>query len=998
MSYSKIIRNYLQTVEAAHTHTGKLIVFSELLKSVFGVSSYEIVPNVEQYIKTGGLIVLKGRMDMRLGQTIIEFKIDLARELDTAIEEIERYTAILRENGQKVAECIVTDGKKFKAFTMRDGAKEVRTINFAKVTPGQAIMFLDTYLFSGRKVPTADDLNMRFGPGSPIYEEVIAELSVLFKTLKDPVKFSLWSKNMQLVYGTEPPEEAFISQTYLMMLVRLLLARHIVNGKPRALEALNGKLFDRQGIKIIEEDFFSWILTPLFWSQFKPSVDAISDALDTYDFSAVDEDIFKEIYQEIIKRGERHRIGEYYTPEWLAELTLNEAIAAIDPKGERKSYSFLDPACGSGTFLTNAIVFLKKKRCSLKKILDNVMGIDLNPLAVTIARANYLLALGNLIEKRKQSIFIPIYMADSIKLPKVRKELIYGVSILAIDVDEKTQLNLPLEIAKDENKLKKVLRIFADILLEYRKKRISFNQALKVFGKSFPSDEKTVSIVKNTLGTIMKLIDNDRDSIWVFIMRNIYAPLRLSEKKFDIVIGNPPWVSLRYIENTHYQVFLKKTVFKYGLLTRKETDLFTQMDTSTVFYVKTADTYLSEKGVLAFVMPRSVLTGAKQHENFKKQRKPIMKLVKILDTEKVSPLFNVDSCSLIAIPGKTTVYPVPSVLIVGTLPEKNMRLKKAIKNLALKEAKYSPPTVEGKRSPYHDRMLNGAGIYPRTLWFIEFVPGKFGLNLARPSVKSLVLPNAKEPWNKAIIDGKVEKEFIHATVLSKYLLPFKTEFLPIVLPIAKRQTSWRMMTSEDLRRDGKFKMAEWLDNAQRVWETNATEKNLRSYPNAMAYVNYNNKLMRQRLDHRYYVVYTAGGTHIAAVVVDTNKLPDFRVGKVRISPTGFVPDVKTFHFSTNDSKEAHYLVAILNSSVLDEKIKPHQTRGKFGPRDIHRRPFEFFIPEFNRNSKLHKKIAAYGKKAVKEAVDLPKKTRLKTKAAIPSMKKIDKLVQKLMKQ
>lgn len=39
-----------------------------------------------------------------------------------------------------------------------------------------------------------------------------------------------------------------------------------------------------------------------------------------------EEDLFKEIYQEIVKRSERHRVGEYYTPEWLAELTLKEAL------------------------------------------------------------------------------------------------------------------------------------------------------------------------------------------------------------------------------------------------------------------------------------------------------------------------------------------------------------------------------------------------------------------------------------------------------------------------------------------------------------------------------------------------------------------------------------------------------------------------------------------------------------------------------------------------
>ena len=104
-------------------------------------------------------------MDLRLGQTIMEFKIDLSKELDTAIEEIERYTSILRKNGQKVAECIITYGLKFEVFTVNGKAEKVREINFEIATSDQAIMFLDTFLFVGRKVPTADDLNMRFGPG-----------------------------------------------------------------------------------------------------------------------------------------------------------------------------------------------------------------------------------------------------------------------------------------------------------------------------------------------------------------------------------------------------------------------------------------------------------------------------------------------------------------------------------------------------------------------------------------------------------------------------------------------------------------------------------------------------------------------------------------------------------------------------------------------------------------------------------------------------------------
>jgi len=997
MSYTDRLKDYLQAAERAHTHTGKLITFSELLKSVFGVTSYEIVPDVEKYVKAGGLMVLKGRMDMRLGQTIIEFKVDLAKELRTAIEEIERYTAILRKNGQKIAECIVTDGLEFKVYTVREKAKEVRAINFEKVTSEQAVMFLDTFLFVGRKVPTADDLNMRFGPGSPIYEEIVGELATLFQATKDPTKFELWSKNMQLVYGSTPPEEAFVSQTYLMILVRLLLAEHLTKGgSPPARDALNGRLFDSQGINIIEDDFFSWVLNPLFWPQVEQLLGTLTDAFDSYDLEAVDEDIFKEIYQEIVKRGERHRIGEYYTPEWLAELTLKEAVFAVDAKHERKCYSVLDPACGSGTFLTNAVAALRKNGCSLEEILDNIYGMDLNPLAVAIARANYLLSLGKLIEKKEGTVFIPVFMADSIRLPTLRKELLHGVDVLAIDVDKGLQLDLPLEVALEDSRLKEVLTIFAEILTEYRAKRLEHNQALKAFKSRCKASKATKEILEKSLSTILDLVDVDKDSVWVFMMRNIYAPLRMKEKRFDLVIGNPPWVSFKFVENTVYKAFIKDTVFEYKLLDKTQTDLFTHLDTSTAFYAKAADIYLSNNGVLAFVMPRSVLTAAKQHEAFKKQWKPPMTIVKILDLEKVNPLFNVDACSIIAKKGGATNYPVEAVIWSGTLPEKNLRLNKAVKYLARVNSEYSPPVKLAELSAYHSKILEGACIVPRTLWFVTFVSGTFGLNPNAPSIASLVLPDAKEPWRSVTLKGEVENEFIFLTVTGKYLVPFKLQFLPVVLPIKKGPREFKILSSADLRKEGKLKMANWLDEARDAWKNNATSTSLKNFPEPMDYVNYHNKLILQKQNIDYFVVYTGSGTHIAAAVVDAEKIPKVQVGSVRISPSGFVADYKTYWFGTMDEEEAYYLASILNSEVLDQMIKPHQSRGKFGPRDIGRLPFEFNIPQFDSDNGLHKQIAALGLKAAKEAANLPKTSRLKMKAMISSMKEIDCLVFKLL--
>lgn len=483
----------------------------------------------------------------------------------------------------------------------------------------------------------------------------------------------------------------------------------------------------------------------------------------------------------------------------------------------------------------------------------------------------------------------------------------------------------------------------------------------------------------------MDLVDADRDSVWVFMMRNIYAPLRLKEKHFDLVVGNPPWISFKFIENPEYKRFIKNEVFKYKLLTSKQTALFTHLDTSTVFYSKTADIYLSASGILVFVMPRSVLTGAKQHEAFKKQQNPRMTILKIIDTEKVNPLFNVDACAIIAKKEGLTKYPVEVDVLSGDLPEKNLRFKIASKHISIEKSTYSPVEKEENYSPYHSNVLEGASIVPRTFWFIQFAPGAFGLNPDAPSVESLILPDAKEPWKHTVLKGEVEREFIFASVTGKYLLPFKPQLLPIVMPVSKINGKFKLLSSQDLRREGKLKIADWLDSAESAWKANATETSFKNFPKAMDRVNYHNGLTIQN-HKRFYVIYTGSGSNIASAVVDTESIKPIKIGNAEIKINGFVADYKTYWFATTDRQEANYLATVLNSNTLDKMIKPHQSRGKFGPRDICRLPFEFCIPQFDKDNEIHKQIAALGLEAAKAAMKLPKKSRSNIKNALPQMK------------
>ena len=60
-------------------------------------------------------------------------------------------------------------------------------------------------------------------------------------------------------------------------------------------------------------------------------------------------DVAAILYETIIPPDERRQLGEYYTPNWLARSIVRELVT------EPLNQHVLDPACGSGTFVAEAI-------------------------------------------------------------------------------------------------------------------------------------------------------------------------------------------------------------------------------------------------------------------------------------------------------------------------------------------------------------------------------------------------------------------------------------------------------------------------------------------------------------------------------------------------------------------------------------------------------------------------------------------------------------------
>jgi type I restriction enzyme M protein len=115
----------------------------------------------------------------------------------------------------------------------------------------------------------------------------------------------------------------------------------------------------------------------------------VLNKLNEMDFNvAKDRHAFGELYESILKGLQSAgKSGEFYTPRAITSFITE----MINPQlGEK----ILDPACGTGGYLTNAIEHLKTQANSVedrKSIAENVVGWEYKPLPYLLATTNLIL-------------------------------------------------------------------------------------------------------------------------------------------------------------------------------------------------------------------------------------------------------------------------------------------------------------------------------------------------------------------------------------------------------------------------------------------------------------------------------------------------------------------------------------------------------------------------------------------------------------------------------
>ncbi|MGH9454989.1 MAG: N-6 DNA methylase, partial [Terriglobia bacterium] len=639
----------------------------------------------------------RGRVDALYGNLVIEFKRSLSKSLEDAKEQLARYLGILLsspEDRQRPLIALATDGIQFVAYaprfpveTAKLGPEDISLVEIERgslesMTPEAAYYWLDRYFTrqTGPITPKTKQIVEDFGPASGSFIHAMNVLNGLWKSVardsESQVFYDSWQKYLRITYGGPvAEEELFLRHTYLATLAKLMVWVRLTgsteppnNGELRSV--LNGHYFSQRGIQnFLEEDFFAWVARDAAWPQALIMSRRLLLQLATYNLAELSEDVLKGLYERLVDPKDRHDLGEYYTPDWLAAKVVRECLE------EKPDASVLDPACGSGTFLYQAILFkrdaLGDSAKTLKHIEANVCGMDIHPLAVIVAKTTYLLALGKLVAGRKKALRIPVYLADSIKPP----DRYFAGFRAALNGDT---VNFPEDLALDAELYDPGVELcsqYADATADAAlPSEPEFRNYLGRNQPALAAGAVWVQALYELFKVLRNKIKDRKDTIWAFVLKNVFKPILLKDR-FEVLVGNPPWLSYRYVEKGEYQEFLKAEITKhYGLLTGRP-ELLTHMELGTLFFVRSADFYLHDGGRIAFVLPKSIFV-ADQHHAFRQGNHAAgLRLTQAWDLEGVRPLFNVPAAVAFGEKGTAqSEWPSPGRILSGELSGKNVPL------------------------------------------------------------------------------------------------------------------------------------------------------------------------------------------------------------------------------------------------------------------------------------------------------------------------------------
>jgi methylase of polypeptide subunit release factors len=921
------------------------------------------------------------------------------------------------------------------------------------------------YLRGLSRLPlTAENLAQKFGSQSELAQRAVsAFINSLrhWSNERSQTFFDEWKRLFGIVYGEkfaggyqEKEREAFLKlykvdsetnfqellfslHTYFAFLMKLIAAEilslretsfsssfsshlvHIPNDDQlkRELEDIeNGGIYARKGItNFLEGDFFCWYLSAFDSPELKDAIREIARGLSEFEpaTSILDpdamHDLLKKLYQHLVPKDIRHQLGEYYTPDWLAELLLDEV--GYDGNTLKK---LLDPACGSGTFLVLAIQRAiqhgreKEKIPDIeiaKRIITNIWGFDLNPLAVIAARTNYLFVLGDLVNEildKGGKIEIPIYLCDSILTPtRTEKNLFSEFLEVSTSVG---RFQIPAVWVKESY----MLRQAAPLIEEMVKNRYSVDEAMMRLEKEGLVFSHNKEIVENFYQQILKLEKEKKNGIWARFLKNAFAPMIAG--KFDFVVGNPPWIRWDYLSQEYRNATLK--LWKdYGLFSLKGFQARLgggKKDFSMLFVYASADYYLKDGAKLGFLITQEVFKSKGAGEGFRRFQLGEGKYLKVLkahDLVSIQPFEGATNktAAIILKKGEKTQYPVPYIVWTKKKGVGKIATDKLLGEVLpfLQRKKYFAKPIDLKFGAWQtqpigaEKLANieGKNYYKAILGANPNPYGVFWLEVKKVlSDGSIIIRNLAEKGKQKIpiFDKgvRIESGLVYPAIRGRDIQRWGIK--PEIYMLVVQNPTTRRGYSEEFIKDKYSRTYGYLTKFKEILLQRPLYKKYYEQTKAPFYSQFN---ISKETFARYKVVWKRMTNDLIATVVSQLKTPFGYKTIIPLETTTFIP--------TDNESEAHYLCAIINSKPVRDFIKSFSSAGRgFGTPSVME---HVAIPKFDPENPLHQKLAEISKKchalqAQIYQLEKDKKNNKKAKELKNKLAKLEKENDRLVKE
>ncbi|WP_339541181.1 N-6 DNA methylase [Pseudomonas sp. RA_5y_Pfl1_P24] len=619
-----------------------------------------------------------------------------------ARSQAEEYAVLISAEEGRVLEeyvLVIWDGLHINFGRFEGGAPHWdRVIDFDINAANCLLAFLER---DGRPLVHPQLLQTLVGPDSdygvsliPALYESVCRAESISRTSKTNMLFTEWRRLFSQVVGFQPanmkallarqeishdqPYEEnpaaylFALNTYIAIIAKVVTACTLPSPSQNVLDSSvpvfdrlrvieTGELFEHSGIlNMLSGDFFDWYLDDCAWPRFSSSLEALLGALAGVDFTIAKKnpnttrDLFKGIYERFIPREVRHALGEFYTPDWLAEHGMDLVQWGIGD-------SLTDPTCGSGTFLLEALrrrLLQTDGRNTAHSLLNGLHGIDLNPLAVLAAKGSLAIFLSPFLDP-SDPIRLPVYLADAINPARVSSGLFPSYSyIMQTEVGPK-EFSVPENMIRHED----FFKIFTKIrgLIDADVSAAGIKSAVRSDLNSMRLDGHDIQTVEATIENLVSLHDQGWNGIWCAILADRFAAGAIPPSSH--VCGNPPWVKWSNLPK-EYAKAIQAQCKQLGVFSKDKWVGGIEADISTVVTYQAIYHYLAPLGRLGFFLPGSVFTTPSS-AGFRKfsvgPDKLSCKVLLVEDFDAISPFDGVTNMPrfLVLQRDAQTVFPVP---------------------------------------------------------------------------------------------------------------------------------------------------------------------------------------------------------------------------------------------------------------------------------------------------------------------------------------------------